>query len=89
MPDKRLSAILEPTMAPTRRSRRAKPGPGLGIWSAVSNPDLIGLFIGPLEELGIPYMITGGVAAVICAERPCTWCREWIRWLRTVRVPPS
>jgi len=31
----------------------------------VDVPDLVGLFIRPLEQVGIPYMVTGGVAAVI------------------------
>ncbi|HSW28590.1 MAG TPA: nucleotidyl transferase AbiEii/AbiGii toxin family protein [Longimicrobiales bacterium] len=31
-------------------------------------PDLIGLFIEPLERTGIRYMITGGVAAVIYGD---------------------
>lgn len=31
-------------------------------------PDLIGLFIEPLEGIGIPYMITGGVASVIYGD---------------------
>jgi hypothetical protein len=34
----------------------------------VSDPDLIALFIEPLEALGIPYMITGGVASVIYGD---------------------
>lgn len=34
----------------------------------MSDPDLIGLFIEPLETLGIPYMITGAVAAVIYGD---------------------
>jgi hypothetical protein len=34
----------------------------------VSSPDLIGLFVEPLERIGIPYMITGGVASVIYGD---------------------
>lgn len=34
----------------------------------MTDPDLIRLFIGPLEELEIPYMITGGVASVIYGD---------------------
>lgn len=34
----------------------------------VGDPDLIGLFIGPLEGIGAPYMITGGVASVIYGD---------------------
>lgn len=39
-----------------------------GPWSVVSAPDLIGLFIEPLERTGIRYMITGGVASVIYGD---------------------
>jgi len=34
----------------------------------VTDPDLIGLFIRPLERLAIPYMVTGGVASVIYGD---------------------
>jgi hypothetical protein len=34
----------------------------------VTDPDLIGLFIQPLEALGLAYMITGGVASVIYGD---------------------
>ena len=32
------------------------------------SPDLIHLFVVPLNELGIPYMVTGAVAAVVYGE---------------------
>lgn len=34
----------------------------------MTTPDLIGLFVEPLERIGIPYMITGGVASVIYGD---------------------
>jgi hypothetical protein len=34
----------------------------------VTEPDLLRLFVEPLEELGFPYMITGAVAAVVYGE---------------------
>jgi hypothetical protein len=34
----------------------------------VTTPDLVGLFVEPLERIGIPYMITGGVASVIYGD---------------------
>ncbi len=34
----------------------------------VSAPDLVALFVEPLERTGIPYMITGGVASVIYGD---------------------
>jgi hypothetical protein len=34
----------------------------------VTDPDLIGLFVEPLEAIGLSYMITGGVASVIYGD---------------------
>lgn len=34
----------------------------------MTDPDLIGLFVEPLEAIGISYMITGGVASVIYGD---------------------
>jgi hypothetical protein len=34
----------------------------------VTDPDLIGLFIRPLAGLGVPYMVTGGVATVVYGD---------------------
>jgi hypothetical protein len=34
----------------------------------VTDPDLIGLFVEPLEAIGASYMITGGVASVIYGD---------------------
>lgn len=42
--------------------------PGSDDGSPVTDPDLIGLFVEPLERLSIPYMITGGVASVVYGD---------------------
>ncbi len=34
----------------------------------MTEPDLVGLFVAPLETLGVAYMITGGVASVIYGD---------------------
>jgi len=34
----------------------------------VTEPDLVGLFVAPLEALGLQYMVTGGVASVIYGD---------------------
>jgi len=34
----------------------------------VTEPDLVGLFVAPLEGLGLDYLITGGVASVIYGD---------------------
>ena len=34
----------------------------------MSDPDLIGLFVEPLDAIGVSYMITGGVASVIYGD---------------------
>lgn len=34
----------------------------------MTEPDLVGLFVAPLEGLGLDYMITGGVASVIYGD---------------------
>ena len=31
-------------------------------------PDLVSLFVSPLNQLGLPYMVTGAVAAIIYGE---------------------
>lgn len=36
--------------------------------SPVDEPGFIGLFVAPLEDLGVPYMVTGAVASVIYGE---------------------
>jgi len=35
----------------------------------MTDPDLIGIFIEPLERLGVPYVVDGGVASVIYGDR--------------------
>lgn len=49
-----------------RRPRRS--GSAHGAWLVTRPPDLIELFIRPLEKVGVEYMITGGVAAVIYGD---------------------
>lgn len=44
-------------------------------------PDLVGLFVRPLEALGIPYMVTGGVAAVIYGDPRFTRDIDIVLWL--------
>lgn len=34
----------------------------------MTEPDLVGLFVAPLEALGLQYMITGGVASVVYGD---------------------
>ena len=34
----------------------------------MNDPDLVGLFVVPLNQLGFRYMVTGAVAAVIYGE---------------------
>ena len=50
-------------------------------------PDLIGLFIGPLERIGIPYMITGGVASVVYGDPRFTRDIDVVLALRRPDVP--
>jgi hypothetical protein len=35
---------------------------------SMSLPDLIGRFVGPLARLDVPYMVIGGVAAIVYSE---------------------
>jgi hypothetical protein len=63
----------------------------------VTDPDLIRLFVEPLEAIDISYMITGGVASVIYGDPRFTRDVDIVmelrqakaRVLRTVRVGPS
>jgi len=34
----------------------------------VTEPDLVGLFVAPLEGVGVTYMVTGGVASVVYGD---------------------
>lgn len=52
----------------------------------MTDPDLIGLFIAPLETLDIPYMITGGVASVIYGDPRFTRDIDVIVVLRPERI---
>lgn len=50
-------------------------------------PDLIGLFIAPLEKEGIPYLITGGVASVIYGDPRFTRDIDLVLDLSTAAAP--
>ena len=49
-------------------------------------PDLVGLFLRPLESIGIPYMVTGGVASVIYGEPRFTRDIDIVLELEDARV---
>jgi len=53
----------------------------------VTAPDLIGLFIEPLEGTGIPYMITGGVASVIYGDPRFTRDVDVVLGMRVANIP--
>jgi hypothetical protein len=53
----------------------------------VTAPDLIGLFIEPLERSEIPYMITGGVASVIYGDPRFTRDIDIVLELRHSNIP--
>jgi len=53
----------------------------------VTEPDLIALFIEPLEKLAVPYMITGGVAAVIYGEPRFTRDIDVVLELQSASIP--
>ena len=50
-------------------------------------PDLIGLFIEPLEGTGLPYMITGGVASVIYGDPRFTRDVDVVLEMRVANIP--
>ena len=52
----------------------------------MTDPDLIGLFITPLERLDIPYMITGGVASVIYGDPRFTRDIDLVLGLRSANI---
>lgn len=54
----------------------------------MTDPDLIGLFVGPLERLGLPYMITGGVASVVYGDPRFTRDVDLVVDLRPDGVTP-
>lgn len=53
----------------------------------MTTPDLVGLFVEPLERTGIQYMITGGVASVIYGDPRFTRDIDLVLVLEPPRVP--
>lgn len=53
----------------------------------MAKPDLIGLFVKPLEATGITYMITGGVASVIYGDPRFTRDVDIVMELGLAEVP--
>jgi hypothetical protein len=49
-------------------------------------PDLIGLFVGPLERLGLPYMITGATAAIFYGQPRLTNDLDAVIEIRTADI---
>lgn len=52
----------------------------------MTEPDLIGLFVAPLETTGIRYMITGGVASVIYGDPRFTRDVDVVMALSTAEI---
>jgi hypothetical protein len=50
-------------------------------------PDLLGLFIGPLNRLGLEYMVTGAVAAIVYGEPRLTHDIDVVVALRAGDAP--
>lgn len=53
----------------------------------MTDPDLIGLFVEPLEGIGLSYMITGGVASVIYGDPRFTRDVDIVVQLRHAEIP--
>lgn len=54
--------------ANTRNGRANKSRPRFGVFSRMPDPDLIELFVLPLERLQVRYLISGSVAAMLYGE---------------------
>jgi hypothetical protein len=55
----------------------------------VTEPSLISLFVRPLNQLGIPYMVTGGVASVIYGEPRFTRDIDLVIDLQATAITPA
>lgn len=65
---------------------RSKPGRS---WRwPVTEPDLLGLFVAPLDRLNVRYMVTGGVAAVVYGDPRFTRDVDLVLELEAAQVGP-
>lgn len=53
----------------------------------MTDPDLIGLFVEPLESIGVSYMITDGAASVIYGDPRFTRDVDLVMELRPAEIP--
>ncbi len=49
-------------------------------------PNLIGLFIAPLNRAGIEYMVTGGLAAIVYGQPRLTLDIDLRRWIARMQL---